>query len=416
MSVLDFKKLPPVLKHVQKSELTGMLLARNNERGAVLVFKEGHLIHAQLGPENDREEGDAALYSLLSWEEGQLKWQSGQVDTLPTVDSLQEEEFSEAVEYLTGFGNLDREETENKLAEFFGLNGAASPVPAKPAAAPVPVAAEPAIPPLPVAPDPIIPPLPVAPDPLPVAPIRPVVPPKVTPIPRSTATGNLPPAIGPAVSTLIQMGLPRLTATQRYSLNSHFSNVVHVARDVADRVWPQVVQSAQLPQYLNEDPPNNEERTTPIEYLSQLNYGFEQVFGNLAPVKIREWGREATERSLRLRKSSGMEQRLIKLLPGKQRKITVLLNSFVKTMDEIRGEHLNIWKQIDNNQYWLIHYNNLYALGRRRKQNSCYVWTASFEAMLTWAGLWGDWSVEEIECGSVTGTYDCVFAIKAIHG
>lgn len=414
MSVLDFKKLPPVLKHVQQSELTGMLLARNNERGAVLVFKEGHLVHAQLGPGNDREEGDVALYSLLSWEEGQLKWQTGQVDTLPTIDSLQEEEFSEAVEYLTGFGNLDKEETADNLAEFFGLNGAATPVVAKPAVA-APVAAEPAIPPLPAAPDPIIPPLPMAPEPLPVAPLRPVVPPKVTPASRSTTTGNLPATIGPAVSTFIQMGLPRLTATQRYSLNSHFSNVVHVARDVADRVWPQVVQSAQLPQYLNEDPPNNEERTTPIEYLSQLNYGFEQVFGNLAPVKIREWGRAATERSLRLRKSSAMEQRLIKLLPGKQRKITVLLNSFVKTMDEIRGEHLNIWKQIDNNQYWLIHYNNLYALGRRRKQNSCYVWTASFEAMLTWAGLWGDWSVEEIECGSVTGTYDCVFAIKAMH-
>jgi hypothetical protein len=416
MSVLDFKKLPPVLKHVQESELTGMLLARNNERGAVLVFKEGHLVHAQLGPGNDRVEGDAALYSLLSWEEGQLKWQTGQVETLPTIDTLQEEEFSEAVEYLTGFGSLDREETGDKLVAFFGLDRSAAPTSPKPEVLSVPAAPAPAlnIPPLPVAPEPFIPPLPVAPEPLPSAPIIPVVPSKAPP--RRATTANLPPVIGPAVSTLIQMGLPRLTATQRYSLNSHFSNVVHVARDVADRVWPQVVQAAQLPQYLNEDPPNNDERTTPIEYFSQLNYGFEQVFGNLAPVKIREWGREATERSLRLRKSSGMEQRIIKLLPGKQRKITVLLNSFVKTMDEIRGEHLNIWKQIDNNQYWLIHYNNLYSLGRRRKQNSCFIWTASFEAMLTWAGLWGDWSVEEIECGSVTGTYDCVFAIKAMHG
>ncbi len=414
MSVLSFKKLNPILKAIQSFELTGILIARYKEHGAVLVFKAGQLMHAQLGPGNERSEGDTALYSLLSWEDGQLKWQAGHTDPVTTIDQEQEAEFYEAVEYLTNYGNFESEESLDNLAEFFATE-LASPAPQSPSASHVPpMPAEPE--PLPVAP---IPPMPMEPESLPFAPPVParVVSPALAPaLPEPViAAAPATPGVGPAVSTLIRMGLPRLISSERFSLNSHFANVVYVAREVADRLWPQVIQSAQLSQFLYEDPISNDERTTPVEYLSQLNYGFEQVFGNIAPVKIREWGREATDRSIRLRKASGREQRLIKLLPGKHRKITTLLNSFVKSMDEVRGEHLHTWKQIDQNQFWLVHYSNLYALGRRRKQNSCYIWTASFEAMLTWAGLWGDWSVEEIECGCVTGTFDCVFAIRAVQ-
>jgi len=35
------------------------------------------------------------------------------------------------------------------------------------------------------------------------------------------------------------------------------------------------------------------------------------------------------------------------------------------------------------------------------------------KAMLRWAGLANDWLVDEIECGTVTGTGDCVFALRA---
>ena len=39
--------------------------------------------------------------------------------------------------------------------------------------------------------------------------------------------------------------------------------------------------------------------------------------------------------------------------------------------------------------------------------------TGSLEALLRWAGLANSWMVQEIECGCVTGTNDCVFTISS---
>src|SRR5439155_20494603 len=52
-------------------------------------------------------------------------------------------------------------------------------------------------------------------------------------------------------------------------------------------------------------------------------------------------------------------------------------------------------------------------LGRIKTVKSCYVWTSAIETILRWAGLANDWYVEEVECGSVTGTFDCAFAIRS---
>jgi hypothetical protein len=227
------------------------------------------------------------------------------------------------------------------------------------------------------------------------------------------STGELPPAPkeGPAVATLIRMGVPRLAATKRYSLNSHFANSLEAARQVSGNSWTDIVQTAHLLQYISLPADNDENYSTPVDYLSRLNYSFEKVFGSNAPEKIREWGRVGTERSLQGRGGPGQE--LFRLLPGKGRKLTTMLSSFVKTMDKVRGEQLHTWKQIDQHQHWIVHYNNLYALGRRTPINACYIWTASYEALLRWAGLANDYYVEEVECGCVTGTWDCVFTIRS---
>jgi hypothetical protein len=101
-------------------------------------------------------------------------------------------------------------------------------------------------------------------------------------------------------------------------------------------------------------------------------------------------------------------------LPG-PRRLAIVLKAFTESLDRVRGEHTHTWKQMDDSQFWLVHYTNLYALGRLKKEKACYVWTASFESMLRWAGLANNWYVEEIECGCVTGTFDCVFAIRSIR-
>ena len=43
------------------------------------------------------------------------------------------------------------------------------------------------------------------------------------------------------------------------------------------------------------------------------------------------------------------------------------------------------------------------------------IWIATIEAILRWAGLANDWYVEEVECGCVSGTFDCVFAIRSVQ-
>lgn len=108
------------------------------------------------------------------------------------------------------------------------------------------------------------------------------------------------------------------------------------------------------------------------------------------------------------------DQRALRLMPGNERRLGVLLKGFAETMDRVRGEHAHEWRRIDDRQYWLVHYANLYAWGRRKTEKSCDIWTASIEAMLRWARLANDWYVEEIECGTVTGTYDCLFAVRSV--
>jgi hypothetical protein len=36
------------------------------------------------------------------------------------------------------------------------------------------------------------------------------------------------------------------------------------------------------------------------------------------------------------------------------------------------------------------------------------------ESTLRWGGLANDWVADEVECGCVTGTFDCVFSIRRV--
>jgi hypothetical protein len=216
-----------------------------------------------------------------------------------------------------------------------------------------------------------------------------------------------------ALKTLEMMGVKPSRARGRFILNSHVSNLIHVARDVTAYRWPEIAYSAGLAQYIEDDPPNDEQLATPAEYLSRLNEAFESVYGHEAEDAIRAWGRRATERWLAEgRHGMGGPRRLV---PGRQRKLAGVVKSFSEAMDQVRGEHTHAWLQVDAHQFWLVNFSNMFALGRIKAVKSCYVWTASIETILRWAGLANDWYVEEVECGCVTGTFDCVFAIRSVE-
>ncbi len=228
-----------------------------------------------------------------------------------------------------------------------------------------------------------------------------------SPIPTPTAVG------GSAIRTLELMGVKASRARGRFILNSHFSNLVHVARDVTGDRWPEIAYAAGLVQYIEQDPPHDEQLSSPVESLSRLNEAFETVYGPEAEDMIRAWGRRATERWLAEgRHGMGGPRRLV---PGRQRKLAGVVKAFTEAMDNVRGEHTHAWLQVDEHQFWLVNFSNMFALGRIKAVKSCHIWTTTIETILRWAGLANDWYVEEVECGCVTGTFDCVFAIRSVE-
>ncbi len=226
-----------------------------------------------------------------------------------------------------------------------------------------------------------------------------------SPPPTPTSAG------GSTIRTLELMGVRPARARGRFVLNSHFSNLVHVARDVTGDRWPEVAYAAGLVQYIEQDPPHDDQLSSPVESLSRLNEAFETIYGPESEDMIRAWGRRATERWLAEgRHGLGGARRFV---PGRQRRLASVVKNFTEAMDNVRGEHTHAWLQVDEHQFWLVHFSNMFALGRIKTVKSCHVWLSTIETMLRWAGLANDWYVEEVECGSVTGTFDCAFAIRA---
>jgi len=226
-----------------------------------------------------------------------------------------------------------------------------------------------------------------------------------SPPPTPTSAG------GSTIRTLELMGVRPARARGRFVLNSHFSNLVHVARDVTGDRWPEVAYAAGLVQYIEQDPPHDDQLSSPVESLSRLNEAFETIYGPESEDIISAWGRRATERWLAEgRHGLGSARRFV---PGRQRKLAMVVKNFTEAMDNVRGEHTHAWLQVDEHQFWLVNFSNMFALGRIKTVKSCHVWTSTIETILRWAGLANDWYVEEVECGSVTGTFDCAFAIRA---
>jgi len=226
-----------------------------------------------------------------------------------------------------------------------------------------------------------------------------------SPPPTPTAAGYS------TIRTLELMGVRPARARGRFILNSYFSNFVHVARDVTGDRWPEVAYAAGLVQYIEQDAAHDDQLASPVESLSRLNEAFETIYGPESEDMIRAWGRRATERWLAEgRHGLGGARRFV---PGRQRKLAGVVKNFSEAMDNVRGEHTHSWLQVDEHQFWLVHFSNMFALGRIKTVKSCHVWTSAIETILRWAGLANDWYVEEVECGSVTGTFDCAFAIRS---
>ncbi len=257
------------------------------------------------------------------------------------------------------------------------------------------------------------PPRPVTPAPAPAVTPPPIAPPPPAVIPPSQPIpSSEEPAAGPTITLLEQLGLPRLTPRGKAIAGWYFESAVHSAREAAGAKWIGIANSTGLGAFVGADPAADQAFEDGVEALGAVTTVFEAVFAADSAVRLRDWGRRTTERALAARPTVAREQAAIKLVPGRRR-LALLLKGYHESLDDMRGEHAHAWREVDASRYWCAHYRNPYALGRKREDKSCHFWIASYEGMLRWAGLANDWLVDEVECGCVTGTGDCVFAVRA---
>lgn len=234
------------------------------------------------------------------------------------------------------------------------------------------------------------------------APVAAAAAPETAPEPEpAPAPAPAPPTVGAAVTVLEQMGLPRLQPAGSAVADWYFEAAMQAAREAAGPSWSRVQAAANL---------DGEDR---LASLAALTTAFETAFAGDAPSRLNEWGRRTADIGLGGRPSAGAEQRAIKLLPGRRR-LGVLLKGHVESLDAMRGEPAHAWREVDPNRCWVVHYQNPFVLGRHKTDKDCHFWIGSYQSLLRWAGLANDWLVDEVECGAVTGSGDCVFAIRSV--
>jgi serine/threonine protein kinase len=245
--------------------------------------------------------------------------------------------------------------------------------------------------------------------------------PEITPTPApATPTGQSDEITGVPLTdrkrpmeVLADKGIAHVEAQGRTLLNTHFSNAFHAATHIAGDRWLDLVTSSGLP-YAMTDPPDDGNRTTPVHELAWLNEAVELTFGSHAPEQQRRWGGLTMQLEIERTAALSSYRRRLRILPaGHQRRLRVLLEAFCDRLDNVRDEKLHSWVQIDRDEFWLAVQGNPYVFGKRKAHPSCHAIVGQLETLLRWIGLANDWLVQEIECGCVVGSSDCVFAIRA---
>jgi Protein kinase domain len=209
------------------------------------------------------------------------------------------------------------------------------------------------------------------------------------------------------VAVLKRLGVPALRGRETVILDAYFAELLRQAKRACEGRWPNVVAAADVDARLAEVPVDGAGRTTPVAAVSRLADAIEAVFDLDSSEVLRQWGRLAMESWARR-----TWRRPHRLWSSGERRVEDVVTMFTRDLDLVRGERLTGWKKVDGQHFWVVCYDNLGAVGRRRPGRSCHLWTGALEQALRWGGVANRWVVDEAECGCVTGTYDCVFTIQ----
>ncbi|HZU16635.1 MAG TPA: serine/threonine-protein kinase [Candidatus Dormibacteraeota bacterium] len=208
------------------------------------------------------------------------------------------------------------------------------------------------------------------------------------------------------LQVLPELDLSEIESDRQGILDSFLAACVRLGRQVAGPRWPVILAHAGLQDYLLHDPPESGELVPEMLALSRLADGFEATFGQDAPRHLHHWGELVGEHWLR-----SIQERPPWIAGPPTGRLVDVLSVFVEALNRLRGEELFSWNQVNRALFRVIHERNIMAVGRRRQTEACHFWRGAYEAALRWAGLAEEWLVAEVECGCVSGTYDCIFTI-----
>jgi hypothetical protein len=210
------------------------------------------------------------------------------------------------------------------------------------------------------------------------------------------------------VAVLKRLGVPAMRGRETAMLDAYFADLMRQAKRACAERWPNVIAATGL-ERLMEYPPDGAGRSAPVAAVSRMTDAIEAIYGAEAPEVLRQWGKLAMESWV-----GRTWQKPRRLWSSPERRIEDVVTLFTRDLDRVRGERLTAWKKVDGRDFWVVCYDNLGAVGRRRPGRSCHLWTAALEQALRWAGAANRCVVDEAECGCVTGTYDCVFTIQYV--
>jgi predicted hydrocarbon binding protein len=210
----------------------------------------------------------------------------------------------------------------------------------------------------------------------------------------------------PALVALPNLDLSSLAEEQHNVLDSYLATCVRAGREVTGRYWSDILAHAGLREYVVHDPVEQRKYVPELLTLSLITEGFDNVLGEDAPRFLQDWGGLVNQHWLQ-----SIQQKPPWMAGPPTGRLVDMLSVFIEALNRVRGEEFHAWKQVGMRLFRVVHECNMTAVGRRREAEACHFWIGAYDAALEWAGLGRNWSVSEVECGCVTGTYNCVFTI-----
>lgn len=223
--------------------------------------------------------------------------------------------------------------------------------------------------------------------------------------------------------SIVLDALPKIGLEPRIGFHNHgsrqaFLESVRFSRQfIPPEQWENVLTDVGLGEYCQPedliDP--RDESLVPLEFSTCLIKAI--VFANPTNVTqvMSELGEKISQVTMEKKSVLAVYKQIMKLLSvvGRDRIMSISLNTVTNEMNLLRGEKLNFWRRQPDGAYIVVMYSNSSSYGLMGSlQPVCVAVVAALRVMLRNALMEDQWEVLEIECSAQSHTGHCVFLIQ----